>query len=181
MTDLAITLDDKEVRAALTRLAQQLADPTPAMKEIGELLLASTKDRFKTSTAPDGTPWAANSALTLARYLSKTKGNYKKDGDLSSKGKKRLAAKPPLIGQSKSLSTQFAVQASRDQVTLSTNVEYAAVQQFGAKQGAFGRDKRNHPLPWGDIPARPFLGFSEADKAGILAILSEYLDNAAKD
>jgi phage gpG-like protein len=86
----------------------------------------------------------------------------------------------PLIGESKSLSTQFAVQAGSDQVTLSTNVEYAAVQQFGAKQGAFGRDKRNHPLPWGDIPARPFLGFSDADKAGILAILSEYLDNAEK-
>ena len=68
----------------------------------------------------------------------------------------------------------------RDQVTLSTNVEYAVVQQFGAKQGAFGRDKRNHPLPWGDIPARPFLGFSDRDKADILAILSEYLDNAAK-
>lgn len=180
MTNLTITLDDAQVLAALQRLARSLANPTPAMQQIGELLLASTKDRFKTSTAPDGTPWAANSALTLSRYLNKTIGNRKKDGTLSKQGQTRLAGKKPLIGESKTLSTQFAVRAQRDQVMLSTNVEYAAVQQFGAKQGAFGRDKRNHPLPWGDIPARPFLGFSDRDKADILAILSEYLDNAAK-
>jgi phage virion morphogenesis protein len=180
MTDLAITIDDAQIREAFARLAQRLDDFTPVMQQIGEQLLASTKDRFKTSTAPDGSAWAANSDLTLRRYLSKTKGNFKKDGSVSKKGQKRLAKKPPLIGQSKSLSTQFAVQAGRDQVTLSTNVRYAAVQQFGAKQGAFGRDRRNHPLPWGDIPARPFLGFSERDKADILAILSEYLDNAAE-
>jgi len=113
MTDITITLDDAEVRAAFARLAQRLDDFTPVMKEIGELLLASTKDRFKTSTAPDGSTWAANSDLTLRRYLSKTQGNFKKDGSFSAKGKKRLAGKMPLIGQSKSLSTQFTVQAGR--------------------------------------------------------------------
>jgi len=135
MTDTSITLDDAEVRAALERLAQRLDNLTPVMQDIGELLLARTKYRFKTSTAPDGTLWAANSALTLKRYLGKTSGNTKKDGSLSKRGQKRLAGKMPLIGESKSLSTQFAVQAGSDQVTLSTNVSYAAVQQFGAKQG----------------------------------------------
>jgi phage gpG-like protein len=32
---------------------------------------------------------------------------------------------------------------------------------FGARQGAFGRTRRNGPIPWGNIPARPFLPISE--------------------
>lgn len=34
---ITITLDDQQVRAALERLAARVADPTPAMREIGEL------------------------------------------------------------------------------------------------------------------------------------------------
>lgn len=49
MSSFDITLDDAQVRAALARLAQRLADPAPAMQEIGDLLLASTRERFKRS------------------------------------------------------------------------------------------------------------------------------------
>jgi len=31
------------------------------------------------------------------------------------------------------------------------------------------------PIPWGDIPARPFLGLSDEDRSGILDIVSEAL------
>ena len=34
---ITITLDDQQVRAALDRLAARVADPTPAMREIGEM------------------------------------------------------------------------------------------------------------------------------------------------
>lgn len=37
-----------------------------------------------------------------------------------------------------------------------TNVKYAALHQFGARQGAFGKTKRNTPIPWGNVPARPY-------------------------
>lgn len=70
----------------------------------------------------------------------------------------------------------IAWQAGSDWVSVGTNrfsdvtPHGAAIHQFG---GQAGRGRKV------TIPARPFLGFSEADKAGILAILSEYLDNAA--
>lgn len=37
-----------------------------------------------------------------------------------------------------------------------TNVKYSALHQFGARQGQFGKTKRNTPIPWGDVPARPY-------------------------
>lgn len=52
---------------------------------------------------------------------------------------------------------------------------YAAVMQGGAAQGAFGRTSRGGPIPWGNIPARPFLGLSDSDRAGVLEIIAEYL------
>ena len=39
--------------------------------------------------------------------------------------------------------------------------------QFGAEKGAFGATSRGTPIPWGDIPARPFLGLSADDRDGV--------------
>ena len=59
--------------------------------------------------------------------------------------------------------------------------------QFGAAQGQFGafigKDKLGrdhfHAIPWGDIPARPFLGLAEEDRTNILATIAEHLAMAA--
>ena len=45
---------------------------------------------------------------------------------------------------------------------------YAAMQQFGGTKSQF-------PHLWGDIPARPFLGISTADKQNIRDIIGSYL------
>lgn len=41
-------------------------------------------------------------------------------------------------------------------VDIGTNLIYRRTQPYGAGQGGVGRDSRNHPIPWGRIPARPF-------------------------
>ena len=51
---------------------------------------------------------------------------------------------------------------------------------YGAKSGEFGfgvyaTRNGSFPLPWGDIPARPFLGASEDDKANIVRLVQSYL------
>ena len=56
-----------EVRAAFESLQAKLADLTPFFRDIGEALLNSTRERFRTQTAPDGTPWAALSPGYRAR------------------------------------------------------------------------------------------------------------------
>lgn len=97
---IGITLDDRDVQVLLRQLQQHLGNLRPAMAQIGEALKISTQARFRTSTAPDGTPWEPNSAVTLALYLNKTAGNRKKDGTLNKKGKTRMASKKPLVASS---------------------------------------------------------------------------------
>lgn len=160
-----IHLDDREVRQALERLQRRLGDLTPVMEELGELLVERAKERFARSTDPAGRPWAPNKPSTLARK----------------KGKK------PLIGETGRLRDDIHYEAGRDHVIVGSSREYAATHQFGAKKGAFGRTRRGAPIPWGDIPARPFLPVTgdgrwlgHADRDAVLDILRRALDQAAK-
>jgi phage gpG-like protein len=58
---------------------------------------------------------------------------------------------------------------------------YAAVHQFGQKKGASGRTRRGAPIPWGDIPPRPYLPIDEAGaltpaaRDEVLAIIADAL------
>lgn len=176
MITATIEIHDAEVTAAFERLLGASRDLTPAMKAIGERLSETTKRRFETSTGPDGQRWAPNSQATYEALARRGKGSFnKRDGKLSAKGAGVVMAKKPLIGESKRLSTEINYQASATQVTIGSPMEYAAVHQFGVLRGALGRTKRGGPIPWGNIPARPFLGVSDQDKSDILDILQDHL------
>lgn len=175
---IEVKVDNAEVLAALERLSKATANPSPALKTIGERLVESTKARFKSSTAPDGSRWAANSQATYLAHLGRAKSLHRKDGRFSAKGTAKIMGKRPLIGESGNLSQLIHARVSNSELLVGSSMEYAATQQFGAKQGAFGRYKRNHPLPWGDIPARPFLGVSDEDAAEILSVVNDYLRRA---
>lgn len=167
---IKINVDDREVLAALDQLLTKTAHLKPLMQDIGEFLSETTKRRFDTSTAPDGSRWAPNSEVTILKYLGVYKGSYTKAGNLSKKGAQRLGGKRPLIGETRSLMSRINYRAENDSVVIGSPMIYAAVQQFGAKRREFGR------APWGDIPARPFLGISVDDRSSILDLISEYLD-----
>ena len=53
---LTIEHDDTVVLEGLNRLLAATRDMTPLMRDIGEELLNTTRERFNTQTAPDGTP-----------------------------------------------------------------------------------------------------------------------------
>ncbi|GHU32995.1 hypothetical protein FACS189497_14710 [Betaproteobacteria bacterium] len=80
-----------EIIERLMRLSQAMS-PTglrTVLDQIGHDLTESTKRRFSTSTAPDGTPWVPTRDLAMASYLGTAKTNFKKDGTLSKRGEKR--------------------------------------------------------------------------------------------
>jgi len=56
---ISIDIDDREVAAAIKRLRDRAGDSglRPCLAAIGEHLAETTKRRFATSTAPDGTRW----------------------------------------------------------------------------------------------------------------------------
>lgn len=149
----------EEISAQLREAARRLDDLTPLHEDIGEYMVEATKERFRKGVDPDGNPWVPKRPATLARYLARGDGNRP----------------DPLIGPSKRLSTEIHRLASRDEVEVGSALEYSGVMQGGARKGAFGSDSRGKPLPWGDIPARVWLGLSDEDERNILDIADEYL------
>lgn len=162
---IRIELTEDEITAALERLSGLLTNLTPVMQDIGDLMVRSTKQRFTEGVSPEGTAWLPKSPTTLAAYQAR--------GD-------RMDFRP-LFGPSGRLSSEIFYETGPGgaSVEIGSNLIYAAVMQFGAGQGAFGTTSRGGPIPWGPIPARPFLGVSEEDRVNILATIEEWLETAA--
>ncbi len=179
MPAIRIPLDEGEVRRTLERLAATASDLSPALRQIGELLVDSTKRRFVDGRAPDGTPWAPNSPVTVLEYLRRLGGTRTRSGGLSARGRRLAAGKRPLVGETRRLSTEIFYEARRDRLLLGSPLVYAAVQQFGARRGQFGTTYRGAPIPWGDVPPRPFLGISDEDARAILEVLEAHLRRTA--
>lgn len=169
-----VKIEDDRVRDLLTRIQRRMADLTPAMKIIGETVRASVIRNFEVGGRPR---WKPLSPVTLARR----------------KGKKILMRQ----GFAGGLAGSIHWKAYRDRAVIGTNKIYAAVHQFGAKKGSFGaftftvrehmrrirsgkkvrvrEHKRTVRLPWGDIPARPFLMVQDEDWEEIREALLEHI------
>lgn len=144
----------------------------PVFHDIGEHLVATTKQRFKDSVDPDGNAWQRNSAHTMAALLN-GKNSRKKDGTLRKKTIDSFLNKKPLIDTGK-LSSYIRYQADNESVAISSyrmlgkgsNKVNAAVHQFGSKDGK--------------TPARPFLGISKEDSDYILKDIIRYLGSSCQ-
>lgn len=147
---IEIHLDDRDVLTALQDLQRSTGDLRPALAEIGEVLIESTKQRFVSQTGPDGQPWPENSPVTIER-----KGRNQPLIDIT--GNLMDAIYYNLVGN--------------DALEIGSPMQYAAMQQFGGTKAEF-------PFLWGDIPARPFLGISDEDRDEILTIVRTHLENA---
>lgn len=142
----------------LSHILRNVSDTRPILADIGELLTETTKRRFSTSTAPDGSKWERNSQVTIDRYV----------GLFKTKKASRAASKKPLIGETKSLMTTIDYQFGPGFVRIGSPMVYSAMQQIGGTRA-------QHSHLWGDIPARPFLGLSKDDREGIIDIVHSYL------
>lgn len=153
---ITIEIDNRAVLDALTRLQSRTSDLSPLMHDIGEHLMETTKRRFDTATAPDGTRWEPNTQATILNYRGK--------------GKKPLTGR---TGGGASLMATINYNVGRDFVEIGSPKEYAAMQQFGGQKSKF-------PHLWADIPARPFLGLSDQDRTNILDMISDYLTDSLR-
>ncbi len=158
---LEITANTPEISAALAQLAAVMNDLTPAFRDIGESLLNSSRERFRTSTAPDGSRWLPLKPATLAARARAAGGSYKKGinrGRYKKRAAQAVATAKPLIFSGALFGT-LNYRATKDSVRVGTPLEYGATHQYGR----------------GHIPARPFLGLSRNDETEVVAILNDYL------
>jgi phage virion morphogenesis protein len=166
---IRIDIDDDAVTAALANMSTGVTDMTPVMNRIGAALVASTKARIAAGVTPEGTAFAPRSQVTLDRYAR----TGQKHG-------------PHPLTMDGYMAAGIAHQYGPDYAEVGSNAIQAAVMQMGAAQGQFGahigKDKLGrdhfHSIPWGDIPARPFLGLSEDDRNDVLDIIGEWLEAA---
>ena len=151
MSAITVEFDSAPIIERLTRLAEALGPEAMAgpLGEIGEYLAESTRQRFVTSTAPDGSRWAQNAEATYLGMLSGK--DARKDGRINARGSGKVMGKKPLV-DSGLLAEQIVWQLTADGsgVDIGTN-RFAGQWDGGAAVHQFGsRD--------GKIPARPFLG-----------------------
>lgn len=156
------------IQRRLRAAAGAFSNLRPMLTEIGETVITQTQLRFVDSESPDGSKWAPLSAVTLAR---RRKGNGpNKDG-------------PQPLLDNRRLFSSIDKRVDANSVFVGTNVIYARMHQFGAAKGAFGvgkykRRKGSFPIPWGNVPARPFLGFGQDDQAEIIGIIQRRINEA---
>ena len=105
---LTATLDDRQMQAALGRLAGLMRNPAPLLKQIGAGLVIAAGEHFESQTDPSGKAWAplqpAYAAMKTNTRIQTERGH--------------------LVG-----SLHFVVDGR--QVSYGSNMIYAAQRQFG--------------------------------------------------
>lgn len=165
---ITVEINDAEVDAAFAEIEKRLTDMRPVFEVLGDLLKDSTEERFDEGVSPDGIPWAPKSQTTIDAYAARGL-------TVSSK---------PLHGpnlDTLTLRKSFFHEATSDALTLGTNKVQAAAMHFGMAKGAAGQTSRGGSIPWGNIPARPFVGISSEDRGAIVATVEEWLEEPAED
>ena len=164
--NIRIELQDQELRYALRRLVAFGHDLSPVTAEVAAHILRVTEDAYEQERDPaTGEAWAPLSEITLRRR--------EKSGHVGSDRAKKLQVSRNLLD---SIVADFDASAA----VVGTNLIYATTQQFGAERGKFGRGEfktreGSFPIPWGDIPARPFLGVSPDDERSITDIIADHI------
>jgi phage gpG-like protein len=163
MPTYTIEIDDERVQSLLQRLQEAVSPEgfTDTMKEIGEDLRYSTRQRFIQGIAPDGSRWPGLAQSTVMARLYGGKGSFqKKSKKISAKGIRMATGMKPLIATGR-LMESVNYDPQPDGLVLYVNRQYnggqatAAVHQTGTHRAGRGRKVT--------IPARPFLGVSESD------------------
>ncbi len=97
MPDITVEFDSAPILDLLARLSAAAgpAGLAAPLKDIGEHLAETARQRFVTSTAPDGSRWAPNAESTYLGMLGAK--DLRKDGRINARGTRRVAGKRPLV------------------------------------------------------------------------------------
>ncbi len=189
---ITIDVNDEEVRRGLTRLRVVADDMTPAMRVIAEHLEAGVERRFRTKTGPGGQLWDDLSDVTKARRKKKGRVPIQK---LVSSGKLRDSfhadydSNRAVVGTGVEYASTHQYGAERGEFG-SFSVVAQTVQgrrrqvrrgESAKLAGTLGTEPartQGRPIPWGDIPARPFLGFDDKDRSNVSDVIMDHLERS---
>jgi len=180
---IEVKIDAADAQSAIARVLDFMRDPTRVREAVGELLLDSAQNRIMAGgPAPDGQPWEPLSPA----YLLTKKG-------------------PGILRESNKLMNKLRWQPTEDGIVIGSDRPYAAIHQLGGVIKKKARDgtvrlrkvggrtqfaKKSHKnartlsVRFGEhtihIPARPYLGVSEQDKADVVDVIGDLLQKALR-
>jgi len=137
---------------------------------IGAAAERQTSRRFQTEKeSPDGVPWASWSPKYAASKHGEG-GHEPHPGLLESAGKHSILV---LDGH-----LQDSITHTVDGLEVSWGVTdiKGPTHQYGAKKGSYGSTGKGSPIPFGNIPARPFLGISADNQADFEEMAREWFE-----
>jgi phage virion morphogenesis protein len=164
----------KVVDEALRTLLARVTDMKPLNQQLARYMVADTRRRFSTKLAPDGTPWAPLKESTEA-LRARADMVYRLNDRLSAVSDRHLRMRynpgDTLVASGalkKSISVGYI---GAREFEVRATAPYAAAQQLGISHVS------GYPGFTGKaVPARPFLGFSEANKKTIGRKIREYIE-----
>lgn len=156
-----IRFDPSIFGARIEEIQNRLNHPESVLRRIGADMQKEVQLRFRNTTDPEGERWASLSiASTLERALNGRDTLRRGDKPLNDRG---------------ILKNSITWRSNHRMAQAGTNVPYAPTHQFGARRGTYGRTRRGRPIPWGDIPARAFMGFSRRQKEKYAQWVRDYI------
>ncbi|SLN38149.1 Phage virion morphogenesis family protein [Aquimixticola soesokkakensis] len=192
MTGISIKtqLRDAQAREGLRDLLARMDQARPFYSAVGDLLVGSAGENFRTETDPEGRPWTPHRPSTIK---ARTRKGQVPLTILRSNSK-------GMSGSSLAGSVNYV--AGEDEVRVGSAKKTAAIHQLGGtikrparagkiyrmkgEDGQVGRrfvkkSKANHvtdvaiPAYTITIPARPFIGVSASDQVDILEMAEDWL------
>lgn len=161
-----IKIDDHEFQRRMHSLIEALGDAHfhRVVGDIGQNLVERTKRNIERGRDWQNRKFAENRPVTLARK----------------RGSK------PLIDTGSFVANRIFYHVTGRSLILGAGGVQAATLHYGAKKGQFGRTRRGAPIPWGDIPARPYMPVTDdgtnlvpAAREEVLTSITEYLEQAS--
>lgn len=158
-----IEINATSAKSYLGEVAEKLDDMTSIMGLIGEIVQSSVErnfevgGRYKEPGSYDGGP---NKWVDLAEGTKKARA-------------RRGHWPGPILQDTGRLAASFHYNAHEDSVEVGTNVEYAAIHEFGGTIQRTSKKGKGYSIR---IPARPFLVVQDEDLDEIVSAVKDFLD-----
>lgn len=175
-------LNDHQLHVAMERLLYIGANMKLVYQDIGEYLHQSHNERFDAEVGPDGKPWEPLAPATLKR--KRTNKILQERGYL--KGLLRYQATNEFLAfGSDRVYAHIQHEGGTIDIAARSQQLHFKISKDGTVGNRFVKKKNSNFAQWAsmaaytiDIPARPFIGLSAADRTEILRIIGKHADRA---
>lgn len=151
MSGVAVKTLAADVLARLQGMEDRGGNLSGVFHNFGEYMKGSRDKTFAAGGRPE--KWSALRFATKVAWSLGKKSHWGKKGKMTKTGRAGWEGRLPLTDTAR-LRRSINYTAGAREISIGTNVIYAAIHQFGGKAG---RGKKVH------IPARPYLMFQDED------------------